>query len=101
MAAVYSPVIVFNILTIKLGTLGTLQQRTYLWQSNPTLMTFVNNLLRLALQLTRQMSGVVMGDETFRAILGLPLLYAAWAAGGLVIMTRRISRLPLATFPIL
>jgi hypothetical protein len=100
MAAVYSPVIVFNLLTIRLGTVATLRQRTYLWQANPTLATFAVNLWRLAAQLTRQMSGVLVGDETWRTILGLPLLYAAWAVSGLVVITRRLSRLPLASFPL-
>ena len=100
MVVVYSPVIVHNILLVRLGTVTTLQQRSYLWESNPTVFTLLNNWLRLAMQFTRQISGVALGREDFQTIAGWPLLYAAWALAGIIYLTRRVSRLPLACFPL-
>ncbi|MFQ5401157.1 MAG: glycosyltransferase family 39 protein [Anaerolineae bacterium] len=91
---VYSPVIYYN-LTTDLNTIAVLEERTYLWEAHPTLFTFLNNERRLALQLLRQVSGVLLGDETIRAVVGIPLLYLAWVVAGLAFTTRRVSRLPL------
>ena len=98
--AVYSPVIIHNILLVRLGTVTTLQQRSYLWETNPTVFTLLNNWLRLGMQFTRQISGVALGREDFQTIAGWPLLYAGWALAGMVYLTRRVSRLPLACFPL-
>jgi hypothetical protein len=92
-ALVYSPVIAHN-LNSDLASLDVVQQRSYLWEENPTARTFFNNETRLILQLVRQTSGVLMGDETLRTILGFPLLYLVWAVIGVAHATRRFSALP-------
>jgi len=91
----YSPVIIYNA-NSSLNSLDIVQQRSYLWEANPTIHTFLNNESRLFLQLVRQTGGVLVGDETLRTILGPPLLYLAWALGGLAFTTRRLSWLPIA-----
>lgn len=91
---VYSPVIVYN-LQFGLDSLDVLQERSYLWEASPTLLTVLNNERRLALQLVRQTGGVLAGDETLRMLVGVPLLYLAWMSAGLVFTTRRISALPI------
>ncbi len=92
---VYSPVIVYNVRS-GLDSITALNQRQYLWETNPTVRTFLSNEVRLAKQLVRQVSGVLVGDETFRSLVGMPLLYAAWMGAGLAFVTRRRSLLPLA-----
>lgn len=94
-ALVYSPVLFYNV-TSRLNSMQTLEQRSYLWEVNHTPQTFLSNAWRLALQVVRQASGVLTGEETIHTILGLPLLYLTWMAAGLVFMVRRISLLPLA-----
>ncbi len=98
-ALVYSPVIVYNA-TSGMNSLNVLDQRSYLWEANPTARIFLLNELRLATQLVRQVSGVLVGDETFRTLLGVPLLYLVWMLAGLIFTARRISLLPiLAVLP--
>jgi len=92
---VYSPVIVYNVRT-GLDSISALNQRQYLWETNPTVRTVLSNEVRLAKQLVRQVSGVLIGDETLRGLVGMPLLYAAWMLAGLAFVTLRRSRLPLA-----
>ena len=91
---VYSPVLYYN-LTTDLQTLDVLQERSYLWEDNPTLTTTISNGRRLLYQLTRQLSGVLQGDETIRPLIGLPLVYLGLAIAGIVHMVRRVSWLPL------
>ena len=92
-ALVYSPVIVYNV-TTRLNTLDVLQERSYLWEDNPTVYTFLNNVHRLAFQLVRQVSGVLMGDETFQSLSVLSLSFLAWVLAGLAFTARRVSLLP-------
>lgn len=91
---VYSPVIIYNI-SSNLNTLDVLKQRSYLWEAAPSLSAFLGNAWSLVLQLTWQTSGVLMGEPTTRSIAGMPLVYLAWWAVGLI-FTARVSRLPLA-----
>jgi 4-amino-4-deoxy-L-arabinose transferase-like glycosyltransferase len=98
-ALVYSPVIIYNVVS-RLNSLDILQERSYLWEAHPTTYTFLNNERRLAFQLVRQVSGVLIGGETFRTLIGLPLVYLAWMLAGLVFTVRRISLLPMVlVFP--
>jgi hypothetical protein len=92
---VYAPVIAYN-LRSGLGSVDVLNQRSYLWQAEPSPVTFLPNLWRLLLQLVRQMAGVLRGDETLRAIVGLPLLYGVGGGVGLAFTAGRLSGLPLA-----
>ena len=45
--------------------------------------TYLQNLGRLTLQLCRQVSGVLEGEENLKTLVGLPLLFSAWAILGL------------------
>ncbi len=94
-AFVYSPVIVYNI-TSGMDSVEVLDQRPYLWETHPTIQTFLSNESRLAQQLVRQVSGALAGDETFRSLLGVPLVFLVWMVAGLAYVTRRVSLLPLA-----
>jgi 4-amino-4-deoxy-L-arabinose transferase-like glycosyltransferase len=91
---VYSPVVIYN-LTADLSSAEDASLRSYLWQAEPTIHTFLVNAQRLGLQLVRQVGGVLVGDETLSTVLGWPLLYAAWMLAGLVVTTRKVSVLPL------
>jgi 4-amino-4-deoxy-L-arabinose transferase-like glycosyltransferase len=91
---VYSPVIVYN-LTTDFRSVDVLQERSYLWQSEPTVGTTLNNLRRLSLQTTRQVSGVLGGEETFSTLIGMPLLYLCLMIAGMVYGVPRLSLLPL------
>ena len=90
----YAPVIAYNLQT---GVVGVQEAgaRSYLWQPNPSLSTYLQNLWRLALQLCRQISGVLEGEENLKTLLGLPLLFGAWASVGLIYAARRGLCLPL------
>jgi hypothetical protein len=90
----YGPVIIYNV-TTGLESVAAAGQRSYLWQTDPNLSTTLRNGWRLILQLIRQVSGVVLGDETLRTLLWVPLLYAAWMLAGLIFCLRRVSKLPL------
>lgn len=91
--AAYSPVIVYN-LQSGLEGVREAQIRDYIWQPTPTLAAYVQNLGRLLLQLARQLSGVILAGESFRALIGMPLVYSAWAIAGLVYAARRGLSLP-------
>ncbi len=93
------PVIVHN-LFFRANTVTQLQARGYLWESQPTLQTYVLNLTRLALQIGRQTAGVLGGDETLAPLLGLPLIAVTWALLGLITLPRRDKILvAVATLP--
>jgi 4-amino-4-deoxy-L-arabinose transferase-like glycosyltransferase len=94
-AFVYSPVIVYNLRT-QFGTVDVVQERSYLWEDNPSIQTTLSNLKRLSLQTTRQVSGVLAGSETAAALFGVPLIFLALMLAGLVYTTRYVSALPLA-----
>jgi hypothetical protein len=68
--------------------------RSYLWQTNPSAQAFIQNLGRLLLQLCRQISGVLEGEENLATLVGLPLLYSVWAIVGLAYAARRGLTLP-------
>ncbi len=91
---IYTPVIVYN-LTTDFQTVGVLQERSYLWQDNPTIVTTWNNLQRLSLQTVRQVSGVLSGDEQFAALVGIPLWYLVLMVAGLAYTSCRVSTLPI------
>ena len=91
--ATYAPVILYNVqnelLSVHIGA-----GQTYVWQPNLSLTTFAENLGRLVLQLGRQVSGVLEGDESPRDLAGIPILFSAWAMAGLVVAARRGPSLP-------
>lgn len=91
---IYSPVIYYNLQT-RFDTVSVVQERSYLWEDNPSFPTAVNNLKRLSYQTIRQTSGVLRGSETAGALLGTPLIFLALMLAGLVYTTRYISALPL------
>jgi hypothetical protein len=91
---VYAPVIWYNVQTGLVGVKEA-QIRDYIWQPNPSLLAYVQNLGRLLLQLGRQVSGVLEGGESLRSLMGMPLLYCVWAVAGLVYAARRGIGLPL------
>ena len=98
---IYSPVIVYNLGT-QLDSVAEVQERSYLWETDPTVQTFVNNFRRLAYQLVRQLSGVLRGEEDFVTLLGVPLLYFGLSLLGFIFTTRKLSTLPLLlTLPFL
>lgn len=90
---IYSPVIIYNIAT-QLDTVSVVQERSYLWEDNPTVYTTGNNLKRLSLQTARQVSGIVVGSETARALVGIPLVFVLLMVAGLIYTTRYVSALP-------
>ena len=90
----YAPVILYNLQTGLAGVSAAESGRSYLWQPNPSPAAFAQNLWRLTLQLCRQVSGVLEGDETLRSLLGVPLLFSAWAIAGLIYAARRGLTLP-------
>lgn len=98
---IYSPVLIYNFGT-GLESVAVVQERSYLWETDPSLQTTLNNMRRLTLQLIRQQSGVLQGQEDFATILGIPLLYFLLSVWGFVFTTRRVSALPsLVTLPLL
>jgi hypothetical protein len=90
----YAPVILYNLQTGLAGVSAAESGRSYLWQPNPSPAAFAQNLWRLTLQLCRQVSGVLEGDETLRNLLGMPLLLSTWALAGLIYAARRGLTLP-------
>jgi len=93
----YAPVILYNLQTGLAGVSAAESGRSYLWQPNPSPVAFAQNLWRLMLQLCRQVSGVLEGDETLRSLFGMPLLLCAWAIAGLAYALRRGLSLPALT----
>ena len=81
---VYAPVIVYNLQTGLSGVEIAQSHRLYLWQNNPSLSTYTQNLLRMVLQLCRQMGGVLVGKEDVWSLMGMPLVFSIWAMAGLV-----------------
>jgi 4-amino-4-deoxy-L-arabinose transferase-like glycosyltransferase len=80
---VYSPVIVHNVQTGLSGVDIAQTQRQYLWQTDPSLSTYAQNLARMMLQLCRQVGGVLEGNEDVWSLMGMPLVFSAWAIAGL------------------
>ena len=92
---VYAPVIAHNLQTNLAGFSAASAGRSYLWQPNPSPQAFLQNFSRLALQLCRQVSGVLEGDESLRSLIGVPLVLSVWAVAGLIVAARRGITLPL------
>ena len=93
--AAWAPVIVYNLQAGLPGVSEAGAGRSYLWQPNPSPQAFVQNFFRLALQLCRQVSGVLEGSEGPGSLTGLPLLFSVWAIAGLMYAARRGISLPL------
>lgn len=89
----YAPVIAYNLQTSVVG-MQEAGARSYLWQPNPSWPAYLQNLGRLALQLCRQVSGVLEGQEDLQTLAGLPLLFGAWAILGLLYAARQGVTLP-------
>ena len=89
----YSPVIVYNLQT-GLISLTAAKEQTYVWQWSSSLSAYAHNLVGLAQQLGRQVSGVLEGAEDLRTWLGLPFLFSAWAVTGLLYAAWRGISLP-------
>ena len=92
--AIYAPLIIFNLQSPLQSVHEAVGARPYIWQPDPSRETYVHNLGQLALQLGRQVSGVLEGDRSFRGLLGMPLLYITWAVAGLMYAARRGLTLP-------
>jgi len=90
----YAPVIVYNVQNGWVG-MFVAGSRSYAWQPNLSLPTYVQNLWRLTLELCRQASGVLTGDESIRSLLGAPLVISIWAIVGIVCAAWRGISLPL------
>ena len=90
----YAPVIVYNIQNEWVGMLVA-GNRSYAWQPNLSLPAYVQNLWRLTLELCRQVSGVLSGDESIRSLWGVPLVISTWAMVGIICAARRGISLPL------
>jgi 4-amino-4-deoxy-L-arabinose transferase-like glycosyltransferase len=80
----YAPVVIYNVQNGLVSMSVLSENRTYVWQPTLSLQAYAHNLWRLLLQLGHQVSGVMEEQESFRALLGLPLLYSAWAVAGLI-----------------
>ena len=91
---VYAPVIIHNMRTSLAAVQEVTQHRLYAWEPVTSLGMYLQNMWRLALQLCRQVSGVLEGNETFRDLMGLPLLLSAWAVAGLIYTARKGASLP-------
>jgi hypothetical protein len=91
---VYSPVLLYNMDT-RLDTISVLQERSYLWESDPSFSTTLNNIRRLSLQMVRQVSGTLTGSESLKTLIGIPLLYLLLMVAGLTYTTRHVSSLPI------
>jgi 4-amino-4-deoxy-L-arabinose transferase-like glycosyltransferase len=99
LALVYAPVIVYNLQTGLAGVQVAQSRREYIWQINPSLATYAQNLWRLLLQLCRQVSGVLEGGENVRSLMGGPLVLSVCAIAGLIyasIARKGLSLLSLA-----
>jgi hypothetical protein len=85
-----APLIVYNAQTA-LGSIQVARSRIYALQPAASFAVYIQHLWRLVLQLCRQVSGVLEGDESFRSLVGLPLLFSAWCGAGLVYAARQKS----------
>ncbi len=90
---VYAPVIIHNMRTLS-AVKEVTQHRLYAWEPVTSLGMYLQNMWCLALQLCRQVSGVLEGNETFQDLMGLPLLLSAWAVAGLIYTARKGASLP-------
>jgi hypothetical protein len=87
--AAYSPVIIYNVQNELFGALTAQNKQAYVWQPDPSLPHYIHNLWRLTLQLGRQLGGVLEGDESFRDLAGLPLVFGLWGVSGLIYAARQ------------
>ncbi len=91
---VFSPVII-NTAINNSGSVAGLEAKPYIWEHNPTVATTLNNVRRFWLQLGRQTGGVLVGDEEFDTLTGVPLVYLGLMVAGLIYTTARVSAQPL------
>ena len=91
---VFSPVII-NTAINNSGSVAGLEAKPYIWEHNPTVATTLNNVRRFWLQLGRQTGGVLVGDEEFDTLIGVPLVYLGLMVAGLIYTTARVSAQPL------
>jgi hypothetical protein len=91
---VYAPIIIYNLQSSLAGVQEVAQRRLYAWGPVASPGAYLQNAGRLALQLCRQVSGVLKGNESFRDLAGLPLLLSAWAVAGLIYTARKGASLP-------
>lgn len=89
----YANVIVSNVQSGLYGV-AEAQSRSYIWQLSPSVGDYLQNVGRLTLQLLRVAAGELSDVETWNALLGWPLIYAAWLIAGVVAALR--ARLKLA-----
>jgi len=89
----YAPVIIYS-LRNDLAAFRWASTRQYLWQPSLSLSSYLRNLGLLVLQLCCQVSGVLEGWEGVRILVGLPLVYSAWAIAGLAYAVRQGLSLP-------
>ena len=92
----YSNVIVSNLQSGLYGV-AEAQSRSYIWQLSPSLEVYLQNLGRLILQLLRAIAGELSDVETWQALIGWPLIYAAWLVAGVIYAgrSRLMLRMPL------
>ena len=84
-----APLIIHNVRTPLAAVREVAHSRVYAWEPVTSLGAYGQNMARMALQLGRQVSGVLDGTESFGDLAGLPLLFIAWAVAGLVYAARK------------
>jgi len=86
---IYSPVIVYNTIEVPLAGIRELaQSRTYIWQPDPSLTSYLQNLGRLFMQLFWQVGGVLERSESLPAQVDPAFAMAIWSVAGLVYAAR-------------
>lgn len=89
--ATYAVVIIHNLQTGFFG-LEEAQLRSYIWQQDPTLNTYLSNFARLTTQLTQVAGGVLESTNAFGII---PVVFIVWLAAGLLTALKTRLWLPL------
>jgi 4-amino-4-deoxy-L-arabinose transferase-like glycosyltransferase len=87
---IYAPVIVQNVET-GMAAVREAKRQVYVWQGNPSLSAYTQNMSMLVLQLGHQVSGALAQRISPSDLRGLPLVICVWAVAGLVYapLTRR------------
>ncbi len=91
---VYGVVIVHN-LQASLYGVAEAQARTYIWQTNPTISTYIENFGRLVLQLFRVAGGQLDGPENPIVLLGPALIFVVWLIAAAIYSIRAKLKMPL------
>jgi len=79
----YAPIIIYNVQNSLVSVVVVETRQMYVFQPTSSLSAYAHNLSRLVLQLCSQVSGVLEGEETFKDLIGLPLVLSVWAIAGL------------------